>query len=102
MDRILPSHNEIVYLDTDIIFMKPVRELYNEFFTFNATQWAAMGMDWYHHHRHNIPYYGSQGLNAGVGLYNLTKMRESNFSKSLDSIFEEYLNRTKYADQVAS
>ena len=101
MDKILPSHDSVVYLDTDLIFLKPVRELYNDFHTFNQTQWCGMGMDWYHHHGHPIPYYGSQGLNAGVGIYNLTRMRSNAFDMSLDKILDEYLNKTKFADQVS-
>jgi lipopolysaccharide biosynthesis glycosyltransferase len=46
------------------------------------------------------PYYGRVGLNTGIGLFNLTRMRAFEFSKKIFAIFSAYKRHNlKYGDQ---
>lgn len=45
------------------------------------------------------PYYGDTGLNSGVLMMNLTRIREFNATKKLTEIFKQYKNLIQLGDQ---
>ena len=46
-----------------------------------------------------IPFYGKTGLNSGVMLMNLTRMREFQFNSKLLPIFIEFKSNLSFGDQ---
>lgn len=82
---ILREVDSLLYVDTDIIFLQPVEDIWNLLSRFNSTHLAAMAPEheeprigWYNRFgRH--PYYGKTGINSGVMLMNMTRLREKYF-----------------------
>ncbi|KAJ0173605.1 hypothetical protein K1T71_010754 [Dendrolimus kikuchii] len=78
----LITHIEaMIYVDTDTLFLGPVEVLWEYFKMFNDTQMSAMALEddnpnvsWYPRFAKH-PFYGKYGLNSGVMLMNLTRMR---------------------------
>lgn len=74
--------DSVIYIDTDILFLTNVRNLWRFFRKFNSTQLAALtpehedpSMGWYNRFARH-PYYGSMG-----------KSEEIFFQKNLHEIF---------------
>ncbi|XP_039271125.2 glucoside xylosyltransferase 1-like [Styela clava] len=77
--------DSVIFVDTDVIFLSDVFQLWSVFAEFNSTQLSAMcieyedeKMGWYNR-LGRTPYYGKTGLNAGIILMNLTRMRKAKF-----------------------
>ncbi|XP_021186385.3 glucoside xylosyltransferase 1 [Helicoverpa armigera] len=80
--KLIPHIDAMIYVDTDTLFLGPVEELWHFFTQFNTTQISAMSLEdenpnvsWYPRFAKH-PFYGKYGLNSGVMLMNLTRMRE--------------------------
>lgn len=86
---ILKEVDSLLYVDTDIIFLQPVEEIWNLLSHFNSTHLAAMAPEheeprigWYNRFARH-PYYGKTGVNSGVMLMNMTRLREKYFEVCL-------------------
>lgn len=82
---ILKDVDSLLYVDTDIIFLQPVEEIWALLSRFNSSHLAAMAAEheeprigWYNRFARH-PYYGKTGINSGVMLMNLTRIREKLF-----------------------
>ncbi|XP_075982491.1 glucoside xylosyltransferase 1 shams [Anticarsia gemmatalis] len=79
--KLLPHIDAMIYVDTDTLFLGPVQELWQFFSQFNTSHISAMSLEddnpnvsWYPRFAKH-PFYGKYGLNSGVMLMNLTRMR---------------------------
>ncbi|CAH0594271.1 unnamed protein product [Chrysodeixis includens] len=79
--KLIPHIDAMIYVDTDTLFLGPVEELWQFFRKFNSIQISAMTLEddnpnisWYPRFAKH-PFYGKYGLNSGVMLMNLTRMR---------------------------
>lgn len=95
----------ILYVDTDVLFLSPVEELWAFFAQMNSSQIAAMSYEsedfssnWYHRFARH-PYYGYYGVNSGVMLMNLSRMRQFGWNQRLEPIFEKYQSKIVWGDQ---
>ncbi|KAM4678086.1 glucoside xylosyltransferase 1 isoform 2-T2 [Discoglossus pictus] len=86
---ILKEVDSLLYVDTDILFLRPVDDLWSFLYAFNATQIAAMAPEheesrigWYNRFARH-PYYGKTGVNSGVMLMNMTRMRRKLFKNDM-------------------
>lgn len=82
---ILKDIDSIMYVDSDILFLQPVDRLWALLSHFNSSQLAAMAPEheepriaWYNRFARH-PFYGRTGINSGVMLMNMTKMRSTFF-----------------------
>lgn len=96
LQLILREVDSLLYVDTDIIFLQPVEEIWALLSRFNSSQLAAMAPEheeprigWYNRFARH-PYYGKTGINSGVMLMNMTRLRENLFKVffSLPHLFE--------------
>lgn len=85
MPLILKEVDSLLYVDTDILFLPPVDDIWSLLKKFNSTQIAAMAPEhkeprigWYNRFAWH-PYYGRTGVNSGVMLMNMTRMRRKYF-----------------------
>ncbi|XP_032732905.1 glucoside xylosyltransferase 1 isoform X1 [Lontra canadensis] len=85
---ILKEVDSLLYVDTDILFLRPVDDIWSLLKKFNSTQIAAMAPEheeprigWYNRFARH-PYYGKTGVNSGVMLMNMTRMRRKYFKVS--------------------
>jgi lipopolysaccharide biosynthesis glycosyltransferase len=93
---ILKDVDSVLYVDTDILFLNPVDELWALLSRFDASQLAAMAPEheeprigWYNRFARH-PYYGATGVNSGVMLMNMTRIREKRFKVVIDLFVFRY------------
>ncbi|XP_058979119.1 glucoside xylosyltransferase 1 isoform X2 [Musca domestica] len=105
LPSLLQSTESLLYVDTDIIFLSPVADVWNFFKKFNGSQIAALAPEhedenigWYNRFARH-PYYGSLGVNSGVMLMNLTRMRVFKWEEHILPIHKEYKLRITWGDQ---
>ncbi|XP_049987295.1 glucoside xylosyltransferase 1 [Alexandromys fortis] len=86
---ILKEVDSLLYVDTDILFLRPVDDIWSLLKKFNSTQIAAMAPEheeprigWYNRFARH-PYYGKTGVNSGVMLMNMTRMRRKYFKNDM-------------------
>lgn len=85
LQAILKDVDSLLYVDTDVLFLRPMDDIWSFFKSFNSTQLAAMApehespkIDWYSRFARH-PFYGLTGVNSGVMLMNLTRIRSTMF-----------------------
>lgn len=99
---ILKNVDSLLYVDTDILFLRPVDDIWSFLRKFNSTQIAAMAPEheeprigWYNRFARH-PYYGVTGINSGVMLMNMTRIRRKYFKvcmlSSLQFLFSTTFN----------
>ncbi|XP_034260172.1 glucoside xylosyltransferase 1 isoform X2 [Pantherophis guttatus] len=89
---ILSNVDSLLYVDTDILFLRPVDDIWSFLKKFNSTQIAAMAPEheeprigWYNRFARH-PYYGKTGINSGVMLMNMTRIRRKYFKNDMTSV----------------
>ncbi|XP_067653238.1 glucoside xylosyltransferase 2-like [Haliotis asinina] len=102
---IIPNVTRLIYVDTDVIFLSPVDNLWGQFDHFNKSHIAALVQesedityDWYKRIA-KTPYYGKLGLNSGVMLMDLVRLREHQWLEKIINYFKEYLPKLLLGDQ---
>uniref|UniRef100_H2ZK09 UDP-D-xylose:beta-D-glucoside alpha-1,3-D-xylosyltransferase n=1 Tax=Ciona savignyi TaxID=51511 RepID=H2ZK09_CIOSA len=107
LPSILQDVDSILYVDTDILFLSPVQEMWGEFDKFNSTQLSALSPEhedprvgWYSRFARH-PYYGVTGVNSGVMLMNLTRIRNAEFKwqQMLLPLYVKYSLNLTWGDQ---
>ncbi|XP_067946064.1 glucoside xylosyltransferase 2-like [Watersipora subatra] len=95
---LLAEVDSILYIDTDILLMRPVQDVWDHFKHFNSSQLAAVAPEhesasagWYNRFARH-PYYGRLGINSGVMLMNMTRIRAFTWLEHMN----DYLTRYKY------
>lgn len=85
LQLILKDVDSIVYVDSDILFLQPIDHLWAFLSKFTPSQLAAMAPEheepriaWYSRFARH-PFYGRTGVNSGVMLMNMTRMRSVSF-----------------------
>ncbi|CAG5957767.1 unnamed protein product [Menidia menidia] len=89
---ILKEVDSLLYVDTDILFLQPVEDIWALLSQFNSTQLAGMAPEheeprigWYNRFARH-PYYGKTGINSGVMLMNMTRLREKVFKNDMTAV----------------
>uniref|UniRef100_T1JBB4 Uncharacterized protein n=1 Tax=Strigamia maritima TaxID=126957 RepID=T1JBB4_STRMM len=105
LPTLLHDVDALLYVDTDILFLRPLDELWNFFSLMNSSQMAAMTPEhedyatgWYNRFARH-PYYQPLGVNSGVMLMNLTRMRLFEWQKKIIPIYTEYKYKLTWGDQ---
>ncbi|XP_042888717.1 glucoside xylosyltransferase 1-like [Penaeus japonicus] len=99
-----PDLDAAIYIDTDLVFLRPPEDLWAEFRNFDDGQVAAMAPCLYHYdsNKNKIPFYGTSGLNAGIMHMNLTRMKsfpEGGWTPAVMKVFDVFRKKIKLADQ---
>ncbi|XP_052674405.1 glucoside xylosyltransferase 2-like [Crassostrea angulata] len=102
---LLTNVDSLLYVDTDVLFLSPLEKIWSHFSRFNSSQVIAMAPDnevrhtaWYNRFAKH-PYYGELGVNSGVILMNLTRIRASTWPTSIIKYHKEYKLKMTYGDQ---
>lgn len=105
LPTLLGNIDSVLYLDSDTLFLSPVHELWSHFDQFNASQIAGMAPEhedknagWYNRFSRH-PYYPPLGVNSGVMLMNLTRMRQFNWTERILPIYDKYKLKLVWGDQ---
>lgn len=102
---LLKGIDSIIYMDTDTLFLSPIVETWQFFNKFNASQIAGLSPEhedrnvgWYNRFARH-PYYGALGVNSGVMLMNLTRMRAFKWDEYMWPLLKEYKLKITWGDQ---
>ncbi|XP_063233304.1 glucoside xylosyltransferase 1 isoform X1 [Bacillus rossius redtenbacheri] len=105
LPTLLPQEDALLYVDTDTLFLGPLRDVWDHFRLMNASQMAALSPEheepnagWYNRFARH-PYYGKLGVNSGVMLMNLTRMRAFSWTDYVVPVYKEYKLRITWGDQ---
>lgn len=105
LPTILTDVDSLLYVDTDVLFMTPVETVWSHFAKMNASQMVALAPEheepnvgWYNRFARH-PYYGPLGVNSGVMLMNLTRMRKFQWVEYVIPIYEKYKLKITFGDQ---
>lgn len=105
LQAILTNVDSVLYLDTDTIFISPPYDTWTFFNKFNSSQIAAVSPEhedpnvgWYNRFSKH-PYYGKLGINSGVMLMNLTRMRQFEWNLYMLPLYKEYKLKITWGDQ---
>lgn len=92
-------------MDTDVLLLRPVEDLWNHFKHFDSVQLASMApeheepaLSWYPRFARH-PFFGKNGVNSGVMLMNLTRMRASNWTEKILKAYHKYKLSITWGDQ---
>ncbi|XP_047737039.1 glucoside xylosyltransferase 1-like [Hyalella azteca] len=76
LPQALPDVELVMYVDTDVLFLRPPEQLWREFDNFNSEQLlAAAPPVFMREGRDESTLFNKRGFNAGLLLLNLTRMR---------------------------
>lgn len=105
LPSLLTDEDAVIYVDADVLFLHPVEGLWRIFLAMNERQMAAMAPDtesrvnnkYLNGARH--PFVKPFGLNSGVLLMNLTRMRRFGLERRLVKIKKEFEGIIVWDDQ---
>ncbi|KAJ8050731.1 Glucoside xylosyltransferase 2 [Holothuria leucospilota] len=103
--ELLPMVDTVLYVETDTLFINRIEDIWQYLTRFNSTQFAGMSpahenpADGWYNRNARQPYYGKLGLDSGVMLLNLTRMREFKWSKRLVPIYRQYKDKIVRGNQ---
>nr|XP_037276778.1 glucoside xylosyltransferase 2-like [Rhipicephalus microplus] len=105
LPSMLPDVDAVIYVDADVLFLSPIEELWKYFATMNSSHLAALAPEsedyatnWYRRFARH-PFYQPLGVNSGVMLMNLTRMREFGWEKRLGPLLQKYSRDISWGDQ---
>ncbi|XP_050692432.1 glucoside xylosyltransferase 2-like [Eriocheir sinensis] len=105
MPSLLKEIDALIYVDTDTLFLAPLEELWGHFSAMNSSQMAAMAPEhedlatgWYNRFAKH-PFYGRLGVNSGVMLMNLTRLRGFGWEEYVVPIYRYYRLAITWGDQ---
>lgn len=102
---ILRDLEVLLYVDTDVLFLRPLDDIWQFFAEFNSTQIAALAPEheepsasWYARFARH-PYVPLYGVNSGVMLMNLTRMRNVNWTNHVTEYYQKHRFDITWGDQ---
>ncbi|XP_018333777.1 glucoside xylosyltransferase 1 isoform X1 [Agrilus planipennis] len=105
LPSVLHDVDSILYVDTDTLFLTPPEKIWEHFYKMNSSQMAALAPEhedpnvgWYNRFARH-PYYGKLGVNSGVMLMNLTRMRKFQWGAYVTPIYKKYKLKITWGDQ---
>ncbi|KAI8435795.1 hypothetical protein MSG28_004023 [Choristoneura fumiferana] len=104
--KLIPHIDSMIYVDTDTLFLGPADELWDIFSEFNSSHISALAVEndnpnvsWYTRFAKH-PFYGKYGLNSGVMLMNLTRMRDFGWVDYVTPIMLKWKLYIPWGDQA--
>lgn len=105
LPSLLNDVDSLIYVDTDVLFVSPLEKLWEFFSSFNSSQLVALAPEhedpsigWYNRFARH-PYYGPLGVNSGVMLMNLTRLRQTRWLPEIMEYYKEYRLKITWGDQ---
>lgn len=103
----MKNFDSIIYLDADTLAVSDLSELWETFAKFTSKQMFACAQErevwskknWYDKRSLVYPFHEPYGINSGVILMNLTRMREFNFVEKIIRLYEHYKKSIVLIDQ---
>ncbi|MFY9824867.1 MAG: glycosyl transferase family 90 [Thermoanaerobaculia bacterium] len=95
---LIQGTDRVLYVDTDILFLRPIDDLWSFFDQFKPEQIAALApegenpaLNWYKRFAQH-PYFQPLGVNSGVMLMDLARMREVRWRERMLAYRQQYVH----------
>ncbi|XP_037555529.2 glucoside xylosyltransferase 1 [Dermacentor silvarum] len=95
----------VIYTDADVLFLSPIERLWQHFASMNSSHLAALAPEsediasnWYRNFAMH-PFYQPLGVNSGVMLMNLTRMRQFGWEERMGPLLQKYGGNMSFGDQ---
>lgn len=105
LPSMLPDVDAVIYVDADVVFLSPIEKLWQHFAAMNSSHLAALAPEsedyatnWYRRFARH-PFYQPLGINSGVMLMNLTRMRQFGWEERLGPLLQRYSRDISWGDQ---
>lgn len=105
LPSVLPEEDAVLYVDADVIFVHPPEDLWSLFGAMNDSQLAALvpesedyATNWYRRFARH-PFFEPLGVNSGVMLMNLTRMRAFGWESLMGPLLTKYERNISWGDQ---
>jgi len=105
LPELITSTDDVLYVDTDILFLSGAEQIWNHLQLFNSTQLSALAPEhenpnagWYNRFARH-PYVPPLGVNSGVMLMRLSMMRSVGWVDKMTDYFKQYKLQTTWGDQ---
>ncbi|XP_077500462.1 glucoside xylosyltransferase 2-like [Amblyomma americanum] len=105
LPSMLPEVDAVIYVDADVLFLSPIEKLWEHFALMNGSHLAALAPEsedyatnWYRRFARH-PFYQPLGVNSGVMLMNLTRMRDFGWESRLGPLLHNYSHAISWGDQ---
>ncbi|KAI1280862.1 Glucoside xylosyltransferase 2 [Halotydeus destructor] len=105
LPSLLPHVDSAIYIDNDVLFLSPPEQLWSQFSRMNQSHMAALAPEhedysagWYNRFAKH-PFVKPLGVNSGVMLMNLTRMRDFLWERFLEPVYEQYKLEIVWGDQ---
>uniref|UniRef100_G3MTQ1 UDP-D-xylose:beta-D-glucoside alpha-1,3-D-xylosyltransferase n=1 Tax=Amblyomma maculatum TaxID=34609 RepID=G3MTQ1_AMBMU len=105
LPSMLPDVDAVIYVDADVLFLSPIEKLWEHFASMNSSHLAALAPEsedyatnWYRRFARH-PFYQPLGVNSGVMLMNLTRMRDFGWESRLGPLLHNYSRAISWGDQ---
>lgn len=102
---LFPQYDALIHVDSDTLFFDAPQKLWAHFKNFDDKQIMGIATNnrdrqssWYINTA-NIPFATEFGINTGVALMNLTRMRAVEFERFLDPTLKNFGSRLRLGDQ---
>lgn len=104
---ILKEVDSVIYVDADALVLADIKSLWSHFTRFDSAQMIGIvkeaehpSVSYYNANSVSYPFYGQVGMNTGVCLFNLTRMRAFGFERHILDAFAKYKQmHLRYGDQ---
>src|SRR5690348_7101558 len=78
---VLREEERLIYLDTDMIVLRDIRQLWTEFSKWSDQVAVGISQSMEQDYKTKLPKYGAFGLNSGLIIMNLSRIRELDWVK---------------------
>uniref|UniRef100_UPI00358E9637 glucoside xylosyltransferase 1-like isoform X1 n=2 Tax=Myxine glutinosa TaxID=7769 RepID=UPI00358E9637 len=92
LPSLLKDTDSLIYVDTDVLFLEPVEKLWSKFAQFGPLHLAGLAPEhedpkagWYARFARH-PFYGRAGVNSGVMLMNLSRLRAASYKTDMSPL----------------
>lgn len=102
LPSLLPEIDMLLYVNPESIFLSPPYETFKLFRHFKKSETVGIATEEagsVYNEAKGHGYYGTNGINSGVMLMDLKKLRESKWQSKISQLFIEYAARISYGDQ---
>ncbi|CAI9730271.1 glucoside xylosyltransferase 1-like [Octopus vulgaris] len=103
--HILIDVDSLLYVDTDVLFLSPVTAIWEIFSKFSESHTTGLapehedaGTGWYNRFAQH-PFFKPLGVNSGVMLMNLTRIRCTKWQSLIIEYYKTYRYKIVYGDQ---
>ncbi|XP_076317285.1 glucoside xylosyltransferase 2-like [Tachypleus tridentatus] len=103
---LLTELDAVLVLDTDVLFLRSPKGFWAHLYQMRPFQLMGLSeetpsatLGWYPNHVSAFKIYEDKGVNGGIWLMNLTRLRQHNFTREVLHIYDQYGEYIDFGDQ---